>query len=56
MTQVKFTDGGEAVYGGIKMDDGRVICACCGGVFEPEEVVIVEEYDTWVDFTDAIIE
>ena len=29
-------------------------CACCGGVFEPDEVEIVKEYKNWVDFTDTI--
>ena len=59
MKQVKFIDKNEEtnnVYGGILMDDGDVICACCGGVFEADDIEIIEEYDTWVDFTEAIIE
>ena len=58
MKQVKFIDKNEEennVYGGILMDDGNVICACCGGVFEPEDIEIVEEYDVWVDFTESIL-
>ena len=59
MKQVKFIDKNEEtnnVYGGILMDDGNVICACCGGVFEADDIEIIEEYDTWVDFTEVIIE
>ena len=58
MKQVKFIDKNEEtnnVYGGILMDDGDVICACCGGVFEADDIEIIEEYDTWVDFTEFIL-
>ena len=31
-----------------------IVCACCGGVFEPDEVEIVKENYYWINFTDAI--
>lgn len=59
--QVKFTDhkientyqGGIAAYDGDKLK--FVICGECGGVFEPEDIEILKEYDTWVDLTEAIV-
>lgn len=59
--QVKFTDneiehsyiGGIAAYNGDKLQ--FVICGECGGIFEPEDIEILEEYDTWVDLTEAIV-
>ena len=56
--QIKFIDKeaeGQEVFGGILLDDGRVICACCGGVFEPDEVEIIEVYEDWVNFSEEII-
>ncbi len=59
--QIKFKDiGDEAIYGGILFEDGCVLCACCGGIYEAgergETWEIIEEYENWIDFTDAIIE
>lgn len=67
--QVKFeivnSDIGEVgeVLGGIGIFGGNngdvlinVICGCCGGVLEPNDVKIIERYiDCWVDISDAII-
>lgn len=60
-----FSLGNE--YSGIKLEDGSVVCACCGSIFEPDEVaatikavtgdtaiVISRIYDEWVDFSDYI--
>ena len=49
--------GGIGIFGG---DNGdiliNVICGCCGGVLEPNDVKIIERYtDCWVDISDAII-
>ena len=60
--QVKFWDGEHYSYG-IAFED-RIICACCGAVFEikelyetredkPEEEIIIC-YDTWVPFGEFI--
>lgn len=63
--QVRFEimngDVGEIgeVLGGIAVYDGdtliNVICGCCGGVFEPEDVKILERYEYWVNVSDEII-
>lgn len=55
MKQVKFYEiGGDIEIGGILLDDGQIICGCCGGLFEPEEVVIIKEYEDWVDLSEEI--
>lgn len=33
----------------------NVICGCCGSMFEPEDVEIIEKYDSWVNLIDTII-
>jgi hypothetical protein len=33
----------------------NVICGCCGCIFEPEDVEILEKYHSWKDLTDIII-
>lgn len=62
--QVKFEvinpDIGENVFGGIAIVDKNgtitnVICGCCGSVFEPEDIRILERYNNWVDLTETII-
>ena len=56
MKQVKFKDFDGVVHGGILVEeDGIIICGCCGGTFEVEEVEIIETYDYWVDISDSII-
>lgn len=50
--------GGIAIY---EEDEKRekylinVICGCCGGMLEPEDVEIIEEYPSWIDLVDTII-
>lgn len=55
-TQVKFIglDDTEP-RGGILLDNGCIICGCCGGLFEPEDYIIIEKYDYWVPLTNEII-
>lgn len=42
-----------SLMGGIMMDNGDVICGCCGGIFEKANEgttwKLIEEYDNWVD-------
>lgn len=53
--QVLFkSDHSDGVQAGIQTDDGNIICACCGGVFEGEETTILHEFDYWVDFSEWI--
>ena len=33
----------------------KVICGCCGSVLEPEDVEVLEKYDSWMDLTETII-
>lgn len=55
MKQVKFHEIGEDIeIGGILLDDGKIICGCCGGLFKPEEVEIIREYAYWVDLSEEI--
>jgi len=45
--------GGIALY-----DDHNhlqcVICGCCGGIFEPNEVTIIRKFD-WLSISEAIV-
>lgn len=68
--QVKFIDktvslkeqeilGGIAAYQQEDENDEPkllfVICGCCGGTFEPDEIEIITVYQYWVDLTEMII-
>ena len=66
--QVKFrivnNDVGDTneVLGGIAIFDDydstliNVICGCCGGTLEPDDVEIIEVYeDDWVNLSDEIL-
>ena len=33
----------------------KVICGCCGGTFEPDEVTLISTYDNWIDLADTIL-
>jgi hypothetical protein len=59
--QVMFYDG-DGMCAGI-LCGKHIICACCGGVFEVDEVIdnaradgknAIEMFDTWVDVSDEI--
>jgi len=52
--QISFLADGE-VFGGILVNDEFIICGCCGGVFEKEEVEILKVYPDWVSISDEII-
>lgn len=59
MKQIKFYDKeNDSVHGGILTDDGDIICGCCGGLIEKDDVmsdiVILETYSEWIDLTEAI--
>lgn len=55
MKQVKFHEIGEDIeIGGILLDDGNIICGCCGSLFEPEDVEIIREYENWIDLSEEI--
>lgn len=59
--QVKFyeTEYEEPeMFYGILLDDHYLICSCCGSVwdleYDPDEICIVEIYEDWEDFSEAI--
>lgn len=39
---------------GILINHDYIICAECGGVFEADEVFIIQTYNVWVSFEDEI--
>lgn len=47
----------EMLYG-ILLDDRYLICSCCGSIwdleYDPDEICIVEIYEDWEDFSEAI--
>ena len=51
---VKFNDDENNICYGILVDGKHIICACCGGVIEVEEVTILETYNGWIDFSESI--
>jgi len=68
--QVKFVDNTlpeeeQEILGGIAAYEQEneneepkllfVICGCCGGTFEPDEVKIITTYHDWMDLTEAIV-
>lgn len=47
----------EMLYG-ILLDNRYLVCSCCGSVwdleYDPDEICIVEIYEDWEDFSEAI--
>ena len=57
--QIKFKDlENNVIHGGILLDDGNVICGCCGGLLEGieegETWKALEVFDTWENLDEAI--
>lgn len=57
--QVCFRLEGEDNYlGGILVEDGKksfVICGCCGGTAEMDEIEEIKKYENWVDLSNEIM-
>ena len=63
--QVLFkSDYSDGIHAGIQEDNGDVICACCGGVIEIDEIYEfapaeiaqpIFPYHSWCDITEDII-
>lgn len=54
---VRFRDlVNEAILGGILLDDGTIICGCCGGLIEKDDpnFEIIEELE-WGDISAEIL-
>lgn len=41
MTLTKFVYDDEIHYG-VELPNGDVLCGCCGGTFEPDDIIILE--------------
>ena len=54
IAQVLFRDEENNLCAGIRLDDGRVLCGCCGGILEPGELSIVKVFKDWENISDAI--
>lgn len=52
--QVLFRDEENNLCAGIRLEDGRILCGCCGGILEPEEITIVKVFKDWVNISNAI--
>lgn len=57
--QCIFSDG-EDTFGGIYCEgidrkNSFVICGCCGGIYELDEITILEIFPNWVDLSQEII-
>lgn len=58
--QIKFKDiENDVIHGGILLDDGNVVCGCCGGIHEKDEQGVtwqlIKEYDSWVNLDGDIL-
>lgn len=55
--QVKFRIIGDSdeIFGGIMVDNQYIICGCCGSVFEVNDVIICQVYNSWLNISDEII-
>ena len=63
MKQIKYGDlDNGTTHGAIMLDNGDVICACCGCLIpakrfnNKEDYELIETYEDWVDFSESIIE
>ena len=54
IVQVLFRDEENNLCAGIRLDDGRILCGCCGGILEPGEFTIVKIFTGWVNIFNAI--
>lgn len=59
MKQIKFYDiENNSHHGGIELDNGDVICGCCGGLLEKDDEGTtwkkLIEYENWIDLSETI--
>lgn len=53
--QCIFVDDFKNVHSGILMDDGNMLCGCCGGTIEAEDFRLLKVYDYWVSLDEVEI-
>lgn len=65
MKQVKIKDNSnDEIHAGILLDNGDVICLCCGGLIPAEKIgtgkektdEILKIYDTWIDVSEWVLD
>lgn len=59
--QIKFFDKEcNETHGGILLDNGDILCACCGSIIPADEQIgtieIKDIYKVWIDFTESIVD
>lgn len=53
-------EGADTIMGGIYVDNGDekyIICGCCGGVYDKDDIEnleVFELYESWVDISEEI--
>lgn len=52
--QVLFLDLEGVVHAGLLLDDGYIVCGCCGFLMEPDEYLLLHVYKKWVDIEEEI--
>ena len=53
--QVKFKDMKKGEFhGGIQLENGDVVCGCCGGIVPRDEVEVIETYKDWLNLDEEI--
>lgn len=52
--QVIFCDQEGTVHAGLLLDDGYIVCGCCGSLIEPDDYVLFHVYENWVDIEQEI--
>lgn len=46
--QCIFVDDWKNVQCGILLDDGNMLCGCCGGIIEAEDFRLLKVYNNWI--------
>lgn len=49
--QVIFMDASGCVNGGIQLENGNIICGCCGATITRHSVKIIHEYPEWCNIS-----
>lgn len=52
--QVLFLDLEGVVHAGLLLDDGNIICGCCGSLMRPGSYLLLHVYKEWVDIEEEI--
>ena len=62
MIQIKFKDNeANQIHGGILLDDGSIVCGCCGGLISADEIgpdkdhTIITKFKNWINLDEFIL-